>query len=478
MAHAVKTLLTILVAVCAAAAGPSPAGAAPRFDRQKVQACRLRGLSDLDKGNVAEADSLLTIADSAGALDGLDYLTWMPAKAALARYGDVGVLCCRTGSVAPGMADLACSRLSEILKDRPMETRRLALAAYRQCALGRERCDTLRIKQWLLRTYEYSSLFAEAVDVLRELDTPHYPSARDFLGLARERMAMGFVSDAIVPATEAFRRCTDPKEQSLAAAVVYQCYLKMGKNADAALWLPRARLSDPRFRAQAAAFLQRAGLLDKADSLIAALPASVARDTLAVRQALFAGDLVRAAGSAAAIRGDRQAQTLWKIRTTVFLGQADSLEGWIDTVAVAPGWEYGREVLAFRYKLEVLRDSPDALKDFGAVEYALWLGRPKKAAAVPLSAFAPGARRMLACDIVASLLEQDLVDDAAKVLLQAGAAETSPELEYYRGEVLIRQGDSGKGAVVLEKLVLSSPGDVFAIRAKQLLSRLGTGPRH
>jgi hypothetical protein len=129
-------------------------------------------------------------------------------------------------------------------------------------------------------------------------------------------------------------------------------------------------------------------------------------------------------------------------------------------------------VLAFRYKLEVLRDSPDALRDFGAVEYALWLGKPKKAAAVPLSAFAPGARRMLACDIIASLLELDLVDDAAKVLSQLGASETSPELEYFRGDILIRQGDSGRGGAVLEKLVLSSPGDVFAIRAKQLLSRL------
>ena len=314
--------------------------------------------------------------------------------------------------------------------------------------------------------------------MLRDLDTPHFPSARDFLGMARERLAMGFVSDAVAPATEAFRRCTDPREQSLAAAIVYQCYMKMGKNADAALWLPRARLSDPRFRAQAAAFLQRAGFLDKADSMIAGLPASVVRDTLAVRQALFAGDLVRAAGSAAAIRGDRQAQTVWRIRTSVFLGRADSLEGWIDTVAVMPGWEYGREVLAFRYKLEVLRDSPDALKDFGAVEYALWLGRPKKAAAVPLSAFASGARRMLACDIVAALLEQDLVDDAAKVLSQVGTSETSPELEYLRGNILIRQGDSGRGAAVLEKLVLSAPGDVFAIRAKQLLSRLGKATRN
>jgi tetratricopeptide (TPR) repeat protein len=467
----------VALVVLASSTPPGGAAASP-IDRLTAQACRERGLADIDKGNLAEADSLLSVADSAGVLDGLDYLNWMPAKAALAGYAGAGVLCCKAGAVEPGMADVARIRLAELLKDRPVKTRGPALAAYRKCALSRPGCDTLKIKGWLLRVYEYSSMFAEAVDLLRELDTPRFPSARDFTGLARERLALGLVSEAVTPAEEAYHRSRDAEEKALAAAVAYQCYVKMGRNEAAAQWLPRAELSDPRFRAQAAAFLQRAGLLDKADSLIAGLPASLGRDTLMIRQALFTGDLAAAAQRAAALQGDRQARVIWKIRTSVFLGRADSLQGWLDTVTVASSWEYGREALAFRYKLEVLKDSPpDALGDFGAVEYALWLGRPKKAEAVPLSGREPAVRRMLACGIAAELLAQDFVDDAAKVLAQLPASDTTPELSYYRGEILIRQGFPAKGAEVLNRLVLSNPGDVFALRAKRLLLRIGRGPR-
>jgi hypothetical protein len=477
--HSINNAFVVFAALfCGATAAQPVLAPFSHLDRSVVQGIRVRGLAGLEQGNLAEADSLLSLADSAGGLDALDYLAWMSAKAALARYYDAGVLCCKAGAREPGLAAMACTRFFEIIKDKPVETRRLALTAYRQCALARDRCDTLRIKQWLSRAYGSYSMFTEETDLLRDLDTPHFPSGREFLNVARERFGMGFVAEAVVPAMEAFRRCPAAAEKSLAATIVYQCYLRIGKSADAALWLPRTELSDPRFRAQAVGFLQRAGLLDRADSLAAGLPPSVSRDTLAVRQALFTGNLMRAADLSAAIRGDRDAAAIWKIRTSVFSGRADTLEGWIDTLTVRPGWEYGREILAYRYKLELLKDSPEACGDFGAAEYALWLGQPKRAATTPLAAFAPMARQMLACDVVAALLEKNLADDAAKTVSQIPPDQSGPELTFYRGDILIRQGSIAEGSKVLEQLMLSHPGDVFAIKAKLILAHLELSPRH
>jgi hypothetical protein len=284
---------------------------------------------------------------------------------------------------------------------------------------------------------------------------------------------MGFVADAVAPGMEAFRRCTVSDEKALAATIVYQCFARLGKAADAAVWLPRAQLSDVRFRAQAACFLQQAGLLDKADSLISSLPASTAHDTLAVRQALLLGNPAHAAELAASIRGDRDAGSLWRIRTSVFSGKADSLQEWIDTVTFHSDAEYNREALSYRYKLELLKDAPSAVADFGAVEYAIWQGRPSRAHLAHLSSVPSSVARMMVFDVVEALLDKGNINEAATALANIAIDDSVPEARFYRGNVLIKQGSVNKGAQILQDLMLSNPADIFAIKAKSVLEQLG-----
>jgi len=316
-------------------------------------------------------------------------------------------------------------------------------------------------------------MFTEETDLLRELDSPHFPSARNFLDAARDRLAMGFAAEAVIPGMEAFRRSTASADKSLAATIVYQSFVRLGKTADAALWLPRTQLSDIRFRAQAAVFLQQAGLLNNADSLISSLPASTARDTLAVRQALFSGNPVRAAELAAALRGDRDVSNLWRIRTSVFSGRADSLEEWIDTVSFHGDAEYRREALSYRYKLELLKDAPFAVADFGAVEYSIWQGRPSRAHLSQVSSVPVSVARMMVFDVVEALLDKGKVDDAASALANISRDDSVPEAQFLRGDILVRQGSVSKGAQILQDLVISNPSDVFAIKAKSVLDQLG-----
>jgi hypothetical protein len=135
-------------------------------------------------------------------------------------------------------------------------------------------------------------------------------------------------------------------------------------------------------------------------------------------------------------------------------------------------------MLAYRYKLELLKDASQAYQDFGALEYAVWLGQPKKAAGMSFAAYAPMVRQMLACDLVAALLEKNLVAEAQKVASQVPPEAAGPELEFYKGDILIRQGSIAEGSKVLEELVVSHPNDVFAIRAKQVLASLGQARRN
>jgi hypothetical protein len=418
-----------------------------------------------------EADSLLSLADSAGLVDAVDMVKWMPAKAVLKRYGDAGGLCCRAGGKEPSLAYYAFNTMYEIIKDQPVETKRVALAAYGRCALSQKDCDTLRIRQWLSHVYGSFAMFTEETDLVRDLDSRHFPAGGVFLAMARDRFAQGFFSPALVPAMEAFRRCDAAPEKSLAAAIAYQCCVQLGKTDDAALWLPRAALSDARFKTQAVAFLQDAGYLDKADSLMAGLPAGLARDTLALRRALRSGNAPRARELALAVN-NRDAAIAWKIRTAVFSGNGADLDGWIDTVSIKPGWEYAREILGYRYRLEVLKDAPSAYRDFGALEYAIWLNQPLKAAALSFSGYPPAARQMLVCGLVAALCEKNLLAEAQKAAAQVPQTEAGPELQYYCGDILVRQGSVAEGEKILEQLVLAHPEDVFALKAKIILKKL------
>lgn len=418
-----------------------------------------------------EADSLLSVADSAGLLDAVDIVKWMPAKAVLKRYNDAGGLCCRVGEKEPSLAYFACNTLYEIIKDQPVETKRVALAAYGRCVLSQKGCDTLRIRQWLSHVYGSFAMFTEETDLVRELDSRRFPTGNVFLAMARDRFAQGFFSPALVPAMEAFRRCDAAPEKSLAATIAYQCFVRLGKTGDAALWLSRASLSDARFKAQAIAFLQDAGYLDRADSLMAALPLGTGRDTLALRRALRSGNVPRARELAQTIK-DRDAAVAWKIRTAVFSGNGADLDGWIDTVSIKPGWEYAREMLGYRYRLEVLKDAPSVYQDFGALEYAIWLNKPEKAAALLFGGYPPAARQMLVCELVAALCEKKLLAEAQKAAAQVPQGEAGPELQYYCGDILIGQGSVAEGTKILEQLVLTHPEDVFALKAKIILKNL------
>jgi tetratricopeptide (TPR) repeat protein len=463
----------ILVIAFPAFSAPSPQLQSPSSapDRAQLKAMRVQGLQCIERGSLMEADSLLSMADSAGLLDAVDVVKWLPVKAVLKRYSDAGRLCCRAGEKEPMLAYFACNNLYEIIKDQPVETKRAALAAYGRCALSQKGCDTLQIRQWLSHAYGSFALFTEETDLVRELDSRHFPTAGVFLAMARDRFAQGFFSPAVVPAMEAYRRCDAAPEKSLAATIVYQCYVRLGKTDDAALWLSRASLSDTRFRAQAIAFLQDAGYLDKADSLMATLPAGLARDTLALRRALRSGSVPRARELAQGIK-DRDAALAWKVRTAVFSGNGADLDGWIDTVSFKPGWEYAREMLGYRYKLEVLKDAPSAYQDFGALEYAIWLNQPIKAAALPFSGYPPAARQMLVCELVSALCEKKLLAEAQKAATQVPSGEAGPELQYYCGDILIRQGSVPEGAKILEQLVLAHPEDVFSLKAKVILKNL------
>jgi hypothetical protein len=462
-----------------AAAFPASTGRAPTHavDSAEGRALRERGLAEIDKGNPVEADGLLAVADSAGVLSAGDYLRWLEVKAVLSKYGDAARLCCKMASREPRFISTACGRLMQMVEDQPQAAKRDALAAYRGCALSSPGCDTPGIRQRLSRAYAAFALYAQQDSLLTLLDTKKFPSTQEFLDAATERFSQGFVSEAVYPAMKAYTRLTDTAARSLAATMLFQWYRQDRRSDSASLWLARASLSDERFKVIAIGFLQSAGMLDKADSLMTTLRPSLTRDTLMLRALLFAGNAKAAYARCGGIPFPRDEAVLWKTRTALFSGNGADLIGWIDTVTFAPASPLGEEVLSYRYRLEVLASAPQAMQDFCAMAFALWRGRPDKAAVPHFSAYPRPVREMLVCDIVKGLIGVRRFGEARDVaaafgLDSAGVNSAGPELRYYHAKILIQQGLIDQGAAALEQLMLAYPHDVFSGRARLLLASL------
>jgi hypothetical protein len=464
----------LLILAMIATASPASTHAVNSADGRAI---RERGLAAIDKGSLAESDSLLFIADSAGMLSAGDYLRWLEVKAVLSDYRDAAVLCCKIDAREPRLSALARSRLMQMIEEQTPQVRRDALAAYRHCALAGPASDTLSLKQWLSRAYASFALFVQQDSLLEQLDTKKYPSAQDFLDAATERFSQGFVSEAVVPALRAYERLGSPGDaaaRSLIATMLFQWYRSALKPDSASFWLARASLSDERFKVTAIAFLQSAGILDRADSLRATLRPSLSRDTLLLRQMLFSGDAKGAYARAGSLPLSHDAAVLWKTRTALFSGNGADLYGWIDTVSFTAASESGEEIMSYRYRLDVCASAstPQALQDFCALSYSLWRGKPDKAAASGLSVYPREVREMLVCDIVKAFIRLRRFGEAQAATAAFDIDSAGPEMRYYSADVCIRQGFIDKGAAILEQLMLASPNDVFSGRARILLANL------
>jgi hypothetical protein len=191
-----------------------------------------------------------------------------------------------------------------------------------------------------------------------------------------------------------------------------------------------------------------------------------------LRALLFAGNAKAAYACCKGISLPRDERVLWKTRTALFSGNGADLMGWIDTAAFTPGSPGGEEVLSYRYRLEVLASAPQALQDYCAMAFALWRGRPDKAAVPGFLAYPRPVREMLVCDIVKGLTGMRRFGEARDAAASFGLDSAGPELRYYHAEILIQQGFLDQGAAALERLMLAYPHDVFYGRARLLLASL------
>jgi hypothetical protein len=479
-----KRVIAIALAVACSTARPeavpwqTPCASAQRRGVERL----------LGQDRVVEADSAFSSLEAQCSLTAGDLLKWMRVKGVLFQFAEAGRLACLVVRAEPDAAFLAQDQLSEMIRDAAVDTVRAVLRDFRECLVSSRKQDTASVARWMAAVYDRFDLFDEEADVLLRFDGGDESSVNDLDGCARRFFSRGMYPGAIRLAAAAYPRLRDEVRRSSLALLLHESYARSGKNDSAAFWLEHVSLSRPEAGALAAVFFQRAGLASKAESRIAALAPSFTRDTLAVRQRLFASDFAGAAALASKLLGAglapdrRSALQLWEVRAMLFCGKTDRARALIDSMEFFPAMRGAGEVVASALAAYGLQDQPGAWGLFGAVAYASWLDRPDKVLAAlegpGLDSCDARARRTIVLEGVPTLIGGGRFADVRRIMERTGIAPEDNEFRYYYGEVLYNEGAVDSARKVFEAMLLDRPDDVFCGRARIFLSRMNAGGRH
>jgi hypothetical protein len=220
-------------------------------------------------------------------------------------------------------------------------------------------------------------------------------------------------------------------------------------------------------------------MLERADTLIGHLHDAHARDTLALRQHLFANR----PDSAWALLGrliDKsqwqnypQERLLWSSRCALFANRSTELGALLDSAAFSPSWAGAGELLAMQYRYQQLGEDGQAITDWGGIEYALYRGKPLEAQGFfAPSHYLPRGATLLRLLLIEALLGADHLSQAAELAGAIDAQQAQPRELFAVAEVLMRQGALEQARPLLERLILNHPHDIFCSKARVLLQQL------
>ncbi len=428
-------------------------------------------------GRYLEIDSLYQFLYNAGAHDVYDLLKWADVKSVLGQYRKTAQLFCRVSTQTPRLMGITRSQFTRRLRDAEPSVQIEALDAFRSCYLATPDADTQAVAQWILPAYAQLENHAAEVEALMSLISDSTSKSMHLIALAERRFARGNFEEAKDAALKSRGWSSREDLQKRSSILLYNSYARLGRADSAIVWFKETGLDDNTAALAAASLYQEAGMLEQADSMLALSAESFTRDTLVIRQLLFARKPNEARKffqrkvKMGSWRSHEADASLWDVRTALFSGELTSATTALDSLIVDPQWQHSQQLLRMQYASRTLRSAPSAFPLWSKMQYELYLGSPNPIAAdsPDLTEFPLEVRELLVGPAVQRLIHVKKYAPARKLLESAGAESASPKLRFRLGEALYHDGSVEKAHEVLDQLILEHPNTVFAARARIFL---------
>lgn len=433
----------------------------------------------------SQTDSLYKVLDNFGVLNAQHYLNWARTKEVMGDYTSMAGLYCRVSALDVRLVDIAFRQMARAFENVPADSIRSGFGIYQKCALSIRGIDTMRMALWFADFYARHGMDAEELRVLQFATVSSDQLVPRLLDLAREQYGRSRFEKTILPARVAFGRSRDADMKNSAARLVYQSFQALHKSDSALVWLGRTEIASDNARIDAIGLYQMSGQLAEAGNNIAMLAPSFKRDTLEIRQRLFAGDTKAAMELAEKLAGSSSGKAhlrealLWKMRTLLFSGRANDLTVLFDSQTVDPSWEGAREVLDCRLMFQRLSRDPAALTGWSRLEYDIFTGKSISVAELFAPSISKESRTVLLLRLIKDLFAkgeypaaQAVFNEKTVIADAPDVPEASAEYRYLHAETLVRNGMVAPAQEMLSGIIEDSPTDIYSEKARILLRKL------
>jgi len=463
-------------------------------------------LANIEGGNILVADTLYRALDAEGSLDAQELIRYGRVKCLLGDYRAAAAIYCRAAA-DKRLEHVAVTQLEQLFADADSAQRSDAARGFLNCVLALPSADTAFYRNRLADFCGRHGHFDEEISILTALNTQSAPTGRKLADVARAHFSNRRYRLAAAAASAAYSRLEEGNQfRTSAAFTAHQAYTQLKARDSALVWLSRSGATDKDAKISAVALNQETGRLDEAASLLEQLPPSLSKDTLTVRAYVFSGELGKALNHIATAKTPSwvmspRERMLWRIRCLIFQGQPYDAAPTLDSLKFMPSWNAASETLRYKYWLQKLDEGnapPGSAQTWGRQEYYIYTGNLTAAvkalselitATGVQSISAGGVVESMAIRLAGALSDNLKYKEALSVLdmlsgqvgnpnvnlnlnLKFSTDNTrSPEYMFVKAELLKELGRNDDANNIAQKILKDYPADVFAQRARMLLTK-------
>jgi len=451
-------------------------------------------------GKLPAADTLYRALDAAGRLDAHELLRFGRVKCLLGDYAAAADIYCRIISEDRRVEHAALTQMEQLFADADSASKSAAFSRFETCVFAIPSIDTAFYRNRLADLYGRGSFYDKEAAILRKFDTKDEPAGRKLADAAKAHFTRRRYRQAATAAVAA-AELLDKAEQPAAALTAYQAYMQLKVRDSALIWLKRSGVTSKDAMIQAVALHQEAGHTRESAALLDSMPLSLSKDTLVVRQYLFTGEISKAQSHASSphvswIMNPRE-RALWMSRCLIFGGRPYEASAILDTLRFMHSWHGTAEILRYKYWFQKLEDDQAALEVWGELEYSIYTGDLASAAQnIKKQNLRGEPGEMMAVRLARALAASGHTEQAIEILglMETGSTGGGPdygikgipgreteskntvvhtaEYLYAKAEILNEAGRKEEARIIANKILKEYPADVFAQKARILLSRI------
>jgi tetratricopeptide (TPR) repeat protein len=441
-----------------------------------------------NSGEPLIADTLLRILDSEGKVDVPELLRWAKIKIVIHDYALVPALYCRImGKKAQTSKDsasllraqsLALSQFSSQIDEIRGETADQLLQQYKKCTLEMPDADSSSIRSWLAQTYSHLGMFDRELEILT-LIVPSESVATlgaDLADLARERFLYQQYIPALRAAKASFANTQDGEIKADAASIIYQSFQTLGLQDSALIWLKKANLTTDNRIIDAVVLYQNSGQIQQSQAFIDKLGPSLVKDTLQIRTFIMSNNIEKARSrlnESTFLKKSPPEKLLWNVRILLFTNKIAEVAATLDSSTIPVGHDFAKELLLYKYWLERLKDCPEALSAWTAIEYNIYLGKLEKCLLLSQNErIGKACQWRLALRVARVFHEKMNLSAAVETMNCCNEKDVSAEFLYFKAQYLYEFGKIALAKELLQRIILDFTNEIYSGKARLLLSKM------